>query len=64
MARYSVWARLYRLSLKSGWRYRTAQARREWFTPVDWSTLPLPDAWFWLYPFLRPAGLLVRRLRR
>ena len=64
MARYSVWARLYRFSLKSDWRYRTAQARREWFTPVDWGTLPLPDAWFWLYPFLRPAGWLVRRLRR
>jgi putative nucleotidyltransferase-like protein len=64
LARYSVWARLYRLSLKSGWRYRGTQAMREWFTPVDWSTLPLPDALFWLYPLLRPAGWLVRRWRR
>ena len=64
LARYSVWARLYRLSLKSGWRYRTTQAMREWFTPADWNTLPLPDALFWLYPLLRPAGWLVRRWRR
>jgi putative nucleotidyltransferase-like protein len=64
LARYSVWARLYRFSLKPGWRYWTTQAMREWFTPADWSTLPLPDAMFRLYPLLRPAGWLVRRWRR
>jgi hypothetical protein len=64
LARYSVWARLYRFSLRPGWRYRGTQAMREWFAPADWRTLPLPDALFWLYPLLRPAGWLVRRWRR
>jgi hypothetical protein len=64
LARYSLWARLYRLALKSDWRYRATQAMREWFTPADWATLRLPDALFWLYPFVRPAGWLMRRWRR
>jgi hypothetical protein len=62
--RYSVWARLYRLSIKSDWRYRGRQVMREWFTPADWSTLRLPDALFWLYPFVRPVGWVVRRWQR
>jgi Uncharacterised nucleotidyltransferase len=64
LLRYSLWARLYRLSLKPDWRYRADQARREWFTPADWNTVRLPDALFWLYPLLRPMGWLVRRWRR
>jgi hypothetical protein len=64
LARYSVWQRFYRLSLKSGWRYRTNQATREWFTPADWNTLRLPDALFWLYPLMRPVGWLMRRWQR
>jgi hypothetical protein len=64
LARYSLWARLYRLSLKSDWRYRSTQAMREWFTPADWATLRLPDGLFRLYPFVRPAAWLLRRWRR
>jgi hypothetical protein len=64
LSRYSVWARLYRLSLKSDWRYRADQARREWFTPADWNTVRLPDTLFWLYPLVRPVGWLVRRWQR
>jgi len=62
--RYSLWARLYRMGLKSDWRYRASQASREWFTPLDWRTLRLPDALFWLYPFVRPVGWMVRRWQR
>lgn len=64
LLRYSLWARLYRLSLKPDWRYRATQAMREWFTPVDWTTVRLPDAWFWLYPFVRPVAWVVRRWQR
>jgi hypothetical protein len=62
--RYSVWARLYRLSIKSDWRYRGRQVMREWFTPADWSTLRLPDSLFWMYPFVRPLGWVLRRWQR
>ena len=64
LMRYSLWARLYRLALKPDWRYRLSQARREWFTPADWDAIRLPARLSWLYPFLRPAGWLVRRWRR
>jgi Uncharacterised nucleotidyltransferase len=64
MLRYSLWARLYRLLLKSGWRYLATQVSREWFTPADWHVVRLPDTLFWLYPFVRPAGWLLRRWRR
>lgn len=63
-ARYSLWQRLYRLALKSDWRYRASQARREWFTPADFTTVRLPDALFFLYPLVRPLGWLVRRWQR
>jgi hypothetical protein len=62
-ARASVWQRLYRLSLKPGWRYVASQMAREWFTPADWDTVRLPDALFFLYPVVRPVGWLVRRWR-
>jgi hypothetical protein len=64
MLRYSLWARLYRLSMKSDWIYRGSQGMREWFTPADWHTVRLPDALFWLYPFVRPVGWLLRRRQR
>jgi hypothetical protein len=63
LARYSMWQRLYRLALKSDWRYRTSQALRECFTPADFVTVRLPDALFWLYPLVRPVGWLMRRWR-
>lgn len=62
--RHSLWARLYRLSIKSDWRYRRRQVMREWFTPADWRTLRLPDALFWMYPLVRPIGWVVRRWQR
>jgi hypothetical protein len=63
-ARYSLWQRLYRLSLKADWRYRFEQVRREWFTAADWHTLPLPDSLFFLYPLARPFAWIGRRRRR
>jgi hypothetical protein len=63
-ARYSIWQRLYRLSLKPGMRYWTSQARREWFWPNDWDTVRLPDTLIFLYPVIRPVGWLLRRWRR
>jgi hypothetical protein len=64
IARYSLWQRLYRLSLKPDWRYRFELARREWFTAADWDTLPLPDPLFFLYPLARPFAWFARRRRR
>jgi hypothetical protein len=64
MLRYSLWARLYRLSMKSDWVYRGSQGMREWFTPADWHTVRLPDTLFWLYPVVRPVGWLLRRRQR
>jgi hypothetical protein len=61
--RYSVWQRLYRLSLKPDWRYRASQWMLEWFSPSDWDTVRLPDRLFWLYPVMRPLGWLIRRWR-
>lgn len=60
--RDSLWERLYRFSLKSNWRYRATQLRREWFSPADREAVRLPDALSWLYPLLRPWGWLIRRL--
>ncbi len=64
IARYSLWQRLYRLSLNRDWRYRFELARREWFTAADWDTLPLPDPLFFLYPLARPFAWIARRRRR
>jgi Uncharacterised nucleotidyltransferase len=64
IARYSVWQRLYRLSLKSDWRYLARQIGRECFSPADFNTLHLPDALFFLYPLVRPVGWLARRWHR
>jgi hypothetical protein len=59
--RYALWERLYRLSLKSDWRYRASQVKQDWFCPADWDAVPLPQALSWLYPFVRPWGWLIRR---
>jgi Uncharacterised nucleotidyltransferase len=61
--RYSVWHRLYVLSLKRDFRYLASQARRELFTAADWGAVRLPDALFFLYPLIRPVGFLLRRWR-
>lgn len=60
--RDSLWERLYRFSLKSDWRYRRSQLKREWFSPADRDVVPLPQSLSWLYPFVRPWGWLIRRL--
>jgi hypothetical protein len=62
--RYSLWQRLYRLSLKSDWRCMRRQILRECFSPVDFETVNLPDSLFFLYPLVRPMGWLVRRLQQ
>ncbi len=59
--RDSLWTRLYRYSVKSDWRYRRSQVGREWFSPADHETMPLPEALSWLYPLVRPWGWLIRR---
>lgn len=62
LLRYSLWLRLYALSLKSSWRYRANEARRAWFAPADWDLVRLPDSLLWLYQFVRPFGWLLRRM--
>jgi hypothetical protein len=62
-ARYSLWQRLYRLSLKPGWHHRLRQLHRELTAPGDWAAWRLPDSLFWLYPALRPFGWLRRRIK-
>lgn len=61
--RSSWWQRRYRFALKSDWRYWRSEMVRDWLSPVDWETIPLPDALFWLYPIIRPVGWLLRRRR-
>ena len=61
LLRYSLWQRLYRLSIKPVWRYRLRLLRRELMSPADWAAIPLPSQLFWLYPLIRPFGWLVRR---
>ena len=61
LLRYSLWQRLYRLSIKPVWRYRLHLLRRELVSPADWAALPLPDRLAWLYPLIRPFGWLLRR---
>jgi hypothetical protein len=59
--RYAFWERLYRLALKSDWRYWTNQVHQDWFCPADWDAVPLPEALAGLYPLVRPWGWLLRR---
>ncbi len=59
--RYSLWQRLYRLSIKPVWRYRLRLVRRDLFSPADRAALPLPVGLTWLYPLIRPFGWLLRR---
>lgn len=61
--RTSWWLRRYRFALKSDWRYWRSEMVRDWLSPVDWETIRLPDALFWLYPIIRPVGWLLRRRR-
>lgn len=61
LLRYSLWQRLYRLSIKPVWRYRLRFLRRELLSPADWAAVPLPSRLLWLYPLIRPFGWLLRR---
>lgn len=61
LLRYSLWQRLYRLSIKPVWGYRLRLLRRELASPADWAAMPLPNRLFWLYPLIRPFGWLLRR---
>lgn len=61
LLRYSLWQRLYRLSIKPVWSYRLRLLRRELISPADWTALPLPSGLSWLYPLIRPFGWLLRR---
>jgi hypothetical protein len=62
LMRHSLWQRLYRLSLRSNWRYRLRHLYGELIAPDDWGLWRLPDRLFWLYPALRPFGWLLRRI--
>lgn len=52
----AVWARQwrYRTALEPGWAGVRAASLPHWQSPLNWPTLPLPDRWFWLYPWLSP----------
>ena len=64
LRRYSFWARLHSWSLRRDFRYRAREVLGVLIWPPDWDTIPLPDALFWLYPFLRPVAWAMRRLRK
>ena len=59
--RYALLERLYRLALRLDRRYWLDQLKADWFCPSDWDAVPLPERLFWLYPFIRPWGWLLRR---
>jgi hypothetical protein len=58
------WLRLYRWSLKSGWRYWRSELIQELVSPADFDAVRLPRWLFWIYPLYRPFGSLLRRYRR
>ena len=64
LRRYSLWGRIHSWSLRSDWRYRMRELSSGLIWPPDWETIPLPDALFWMYPFLRPVGWALRRWQR
>ncbi|EME71280.1 hypothetical protein H261_03758 [Paramagnetospirillum caucaseum] len=64
LRRYSFWGRVHNWSLRSDWRYRIRELSSILIWPPDWETIPLPDTLFWLYPFLRPVGWVLRRGRK
>jgi hypothetical protein len=64
LVRYALWQRLYRLSLRRGWRYGARFVAQEWVSPRDWAIVRVPDSLFWLYAALRPFGWIVRRWPR
>jgi hypothetical protein len=51
---------IYRLRLRSRWRYRREQMLGVAIRPADWDVIDLPDALFWLYLGLAPFGWLLR----
>ncbi len=61
LRRYSFWGRIHSWSLRSDWRYRLRELSGILIWPPDWETIALPDALFWLYPFLRPVAWALRR---
>ncbi|MFN3076311.1 MAG: nucleotidyltransferase family protein [Alphaproteobacteria bacterium] len=53
-----------RYTLRRNWRGAWSQFKMDLADPVDWSIFRLSPSWRWLYPFLRPLGWVLRRLRR
>jgi Uncharacterised nucleotidyltransferase len=51
---------LYRLRLRSRWRYRHEQMVGVAIRPADWEVIDLPDPLFWLYMGIAPFGWLLR----
>ena len=62
--RYSVWLRLYRYGLKSDWLYWRRELSNEFDSASDRKVFQLPERLRFLYPAIRPAGWLIRRIRR
>ncbi|MEQ1689502.1 MAG: hypothetical protein ABL874_13100, partial [Sphingopyxis sp.] len=60
----SVLSRSMAYVMKSDWRYRLMQMEIELSSPADRAMLALPPRLAWLYPFFRPFGWIVRRLKR
>lgn len=56
----SFWRRYHRWETRDRWRDMWEEVALESHRSTDWDTIPLPERLSWLYPWLRPIGLLLR----
>lgn len=56
--------RLYQYTMKGTWSSVWTQIRADLQYPIDWTTIRLPRLFRFLYPALRPAGWLMRRINK
>lgn len=56
--RYHIW------EMRPHWRDVWEEIRQEGHNSTDWSVMRLPSGLTWLYPWLRPVGWALRRLKR
>ncbi len=55
---------LYRMRLQSDWHYWWAIVALRMNNPRDWQTIRLPESLFFLYYFIKPVSLLVRKIQK
>jgi hypothetical protein len=58
--RRSFWRRYHRWETRDRWRDIWEDVALESHRSADWDIIPLPEQFTWLYPWLRPIGLLLR----